>query len=452
MDESAAEEDEDRIRRGVVASVAILLNGLESELDSDSDEVVAKPTRSPRDRPRERVRRTVTSIFQEYGPYYVRRAYRMSEAAFWTLHGLLEPHMGSRRSKPGKKKNHRNGGKNGLIPTDSRLSAAIRYFAGGRPEDIAISHGISHSEVFYSCWIVVDAVNKCTELAIDFPKCHEKQKELALAFEKKSAAGIDCCAGAADGMLLWIEKPTQVECDAAECDAKKFYCGRKGKFGLNMQGTCDADGKFLDVSIAHPASTSDFLAFSTSKFQKKIETPGFMAPGLVIFGDLAYVNSAYFMTPFKNVRSGVKDSFNFYHSQLRINIECAFGMFVGRWGILRRALPKAMGVRKVVALTFCLCRLHNFCIDNRAEKKLLSPLASDTIEIMSHGGIALEGASTTGPSELLGGGDHHDDTSRAYRQQYRRRSCVVACPRDRIVRSIETSGMERPTPKAWLEI
>jgi DDE superfamily endonuclease len=101
-------------------------------------------------------------------------------------------------------------------------------------------------------------------------------------------------------------------------------------FGLNLQATCDAHGKFLDVSILHPASTSDFLAFSTSKLQKKIKTPGFLAAeGLCIFGDAAYVNNEYFMTPFKNVKSGVKDTFNFYHSQLRINIECAFGMFVG---------------------------------------------------------------------------------------------------------------------------
>jgi DDE superfamily endonuclease len=130
----------------------------------------------------------------------------------------------------------------------------------------------------------VDAVNKCPDLAFGFPRCHEKQKQLALAFKAKSAAAIDCCVGATDGMLLWIERPTNVDCDRAECGPKKFFCGRKHKFGLNMQATCDADGMFLDVSIAHPASTSDFLAFSTSSLQKKIETPGFLAPGLCIFG------------------------------------------------------------------------------------------------------------------------------------------------------------------------
>jgi hypothetical protein len=421
--------------------------------DESSDEERPKRRHGHRDKARSRVRRSVSSIFREHGPYYVRRAYRMTEPAFWDLHAKLVPHMTTIRSsgRARRVKTHRNGGKNGLISTETRLSAAIRYFAGGRPEDIAISHGIAHSEVFYSCWKVVDAVNKCPDLAFSFPASHEQQQELALAFKAKSAAGIDCCVGAVDGMLLWIERPTNVDCDRAECGPKKFFCGRKHKFGLNMQAVCDAEGKFMDVSIAHPASTSDFLAFSTSKFQKKIETPGYLAPGLCIFGDLAYVNNGYFMTPFKGVKSGIKDTFNFYHSQLRINIECAFGMLVGRWGILRKALPKAMGLRKIAALTVCLCRLHNFClVANRDSKnRLLSPLASDAVEIIGHGGIAL---GNNGPEQLLHGGEHHEDTSRVYRQGYRRAGVAVdghLPPRDRIVNLLEKSGLSRPIPRAW---
>jgi hypothetical protein len=156
------------------------------------------------------------------------------------------------------------------------------------------------------------------------------------------------------------------------------------------------------------------------------------------------------MTPFKSVKSGIKDTFNFYHSQLRINIECAFGMFVGRWGILRKALPKSMGLRKIAALTVCLCRLHNFCLiaNRNSSRRLLSPLGSDAVEILGHGGVQLDG---NGPEELLGGGEHHDDTSRLYRQGYRR-SGVVAdghLPRDRIVALLENSGMQRPIPRAW---
>ena len=60
---------------------------------------------------------------------------------------------------------------------------------------------------------------------------------------------------------------------------------------------------------------------------------------LAFFCDNAYVNTSFMATPFKGSNSGVKDAYNFYHSQLRINIECAFGMLVHRWGVLRKPLP-----------------------------------------------------------------------------------------------------------------
>jgi DDE superfamily endonuclease len=80
-----------------------------------------------------------------------------------------------------------------------------------------------------------------------------------------------------------MEKPSKADCLKAQCGSKKFFCGRKHKFGLNLQGTCDAEGKFLDISIAHPASTSDFLAFATSDLQKQLEVRDFLAPGLCNF-------------------------------------------------------------------------------------------------------------------------------------------------------------------------
>jgi DDE superfamily endonuclease len=170
-----------------------------------------------------------------------------------------------------------------------------------------------------------------------------------------------------DGMLVWIERPTAFDCEMVQCGARKFFCIWKHKYGLNMQGTCDVDGKFLDVSIQHPSSTSDFLSYTMSKLLKKLmDTPGFLAKGLVIFGDSAYVNCSYFVTPYKSVKSGSKDDFNFYHSQVRIKIECAFGMLVVRWGLLpHAALPASMGLKKTTALVLCLCRLHNYCIDCR---------------------------------------------------------------------------------------
>ena len=110
-----------------------------------------------------RTRRTVRSIFDEYGEYYMRRAYRMDERAFWTLHSMIEEHLQtSVRSAAG-------GTPNGIIRSELKLSIALRYLAGGDPLDIMISHGVSHSSVFESLWQVVDAINMCEALKISFP-------------------------------------------------------------------------------------------------------------------------------------------------------------------------------------------------------------------------------------------------------------------------------------------
>lgn len=47
-------------------------------------------------------------------------------------------------------KKHENGAKNGLIPSATKLSYAIHYFAGGFSYDIAIAHGIIVTS-FYKC-------------------------------------------------------------------------------------------------------------------------------------------------------------------------------------------------------------------------------------------------------------------------------------------------------------
>ena len=65
---------------------------------------------------------------------------------------------------------------------------------------------------------------------------------MAYDFTFRSKAGFDNCVGCIDGMLLWMEKPFQKNCEKVGVDSGKFYCGRKGKFGLNMQGVCDAPG------------------------------------------------------------------------------------------------------------------------------------------------------------------------------------------------------------------
>ena len=98
----------------------------------------------------------------------------------------------------------------------------------------------------------------------------------------------------------------------------------------------------------------------------------------------------------------LEDNYNFYHSQLRINVECAFGMLVKRWAILRHPLPSAMGLNKITSLTMALCKLHNFLIDQRIERMTSTDMAhlrrGQNISLQQHEDDDV-------PNELLHGGN-----------------------------------------------
>ena len=372
----------------------------------------------------------------------------MPENDFWFLCALLREHMGEPAfpSETSTKK-HRNGARNGIIRCTTRVSAALRYMAGGSVYDIAVVHGISITQVYDSVWTVVDAINKCEELSFEFPTTHEEQRKLAKGFQELSDADFDTCVGATDGLLIWFEQPSSADCERAMCGPKKFFCGRKKKFGLNMMGTVDYLGRFLDVDIRHPGSTSDFLVFATSDLKEKLETHGFLANGLVLFGDNAYSNCSYMVTPYKSAQ-GSEDDFNFYQSQVRIHVECAFGKLVHRWGILRRPISSGVGFERTSSLVMALCRLHNFCINSNQEA-LLDPLAQDEVNItlVSHLELSHSPENTHSPDGILHGGEHFDDIGQAQMRTIRRREREREnlIPRQRLHNMVLDKGLCRPS-------
>jgi len=240
---------------------------------------------------------------------------------FKRLATLLCPHIITASGKKGTKSYI----PNGPISLDVRLACAIRWFAGGSTYDVMTTYGLGLTDTINSYWYVVDAINKHPGLNIMYPDDHDKQQSIAQGFYKVSCAGFGCCAGAVDGILIWIHKPSEKDCTDAGCSSGKFFCGRKKKYGLNCQAVCDVRGRILDLSILYPGSTLDCLAFKGMLFFQKLEED-ILVPGLCIFGDKAYLNTPNMATPYAAVSGGTKDAYNFYHSQLRIRIECTFGM------------------------------------------------------------------------------------------------------------------------------
>ena len=59
-----------------------------------------------------------------------------------------------------------------------------------------------HTELFESVWYVADAVNKTFD--IKYPRNHEEQKKIGADFKAVSVFDFDVCAGAINGILIWI--------------------------------------------------------------------------------------------------------------------------------------------------------------------------------------------------------------------------------------------------------
>ena len=62
---------------------------------------------------------------------------------------------------------------------------------------------------------------------IENPKDREDQWQIARGFQDKSSAGFKCCAGAIDGILIWIHKPSKKDCMEVGCNAGKFLFSEK---------------------------------------------------------------------------------------------------------------------------------------------------------------------------------------------------------------------------------
>ena len=204
----------------------------------------------------------------------------MNIQSFRVLFDHIEPYMNRR------KKRKRGKTPNGDIGPCSLLSVALRWFAGGEPIDIMQTHGVGYDGVYKSVWEIIDAINTCPQLRMKFPN-HQQQNNIACGFQKKLFIHLDSCVGCIDGMLVWTNKPNKVTLENCDLRPLKFLCGKKKKFSLNLQAIYDHRKRFMDVFIGFPGSASDFLCYCNLSICEKLNTPGFLVPGLCIYGDAA---------------------------------------------------------------------------------------------------------------------------------------------------------------------
>ena len=187
-----------------------------------------------------------------------------------------------------------------------------------------------------------------------------------------------------------------------------------------------------------------YMTFITSKLKNKLETPGFLQPGLALFGDQAYVSNGYMVTPYRNAHSGINDDFNFFQSQVRIRIEMAFGVLTRRWALLQTALPARLGMVRQIALVSCCVKLHNFCLERSDSQRVSSSLPKDNASLHSLGcsvfSLDPEHGVQTNDS-LADVGHHTDDSAELFRAEINSRVDFI---RNKLRASVEEQGLTRP--------
>jgi hypothetical protein len=134
----------------------------------------------------------------------------------------------------------------------------------------------------------------------------------------------------------------------------------------------------------------------------------------------------------------------FITPKFEITIKCAFGMLVHRFGVLHKPFPNVISMRQIIALTMCLCRLHNFCIDNNNEVIPISKY-SDVLAISLDGGIVEPDQESQQnkdfdyrPTDLLDGGNHQLDNDRHVVRNIARQYGNQPLPRDLMLKKYKT--------------
>ena len=351
------------------------LHQLSTELQTFANTINPSRKRTPDSQlPFHSKRRRVlwSPMVRSLGPDDFKRHHRISIQLFNKIHNKIR-HRIFTRSKFVRKTCCR--GKVSVVDSRSRLSMLLKHLAGSKIQDIEKAHGVSRSTVTQSINRTMKAI--ISEFPItDFPFDDvEALQEIADGFRSKSTGGLfNNVVGAFDGYLLRISKRC-IGKRSGVLDPSKYYC-RKGYFALNCQVCCDSNRKVRSLSVLCPGAVPDKLAHLKSQMHRAIET-GKLPDPFHFVGDNAYPKSDKMFVPFTRTQlrtdeNGYMDSYNFYLSQIRINIECCFGMMINKFPILQTHLSTTKLSTATQVFTVC-CILHNLCIDERLENNNTIP-------------------------------------------------------------------------------
>jgi hypothetical protein len=246
-------------------------------------------------------------------------------------------------------------------------------YVGGSPWDICFAFNVGYSTLHDKKYEVIRAINRVLHRNIQFPTTEEGLQQLAQGFARVASgkgSTIPNVVAAVDSVVI----PRKTPIASKEKNVAGQYC-RKGYFATTMLAFVDASSRFLSVSVRCASSSHDSTLFGCSSLGKKILSGG-LGDKWVVVGDDAFTSCGNVITPFsKHTLNARQRNFNYFCSLLRQVVECAFGRWKMKWGVLWR--PLLVDADNISAVLMCTCHLHNFCIDQNCADVEKVPFLED---------------------------------------------------------------------------
>jgi hypothetical protein len=282
-------------------------------------------------------------------------------------------------------------GSGSVVDPEAILAATIRWLAGGSVWDAAFMFKMSTTTFHDYKWRVIEAIIIVLKDNVLFPTSESGIPMVLLLSQPvftlfdQQVAGLACLAqgfadragsvatipnvvAATDCIVLEMRAPTRVPFKdrekGKESNISSQFC-RKGYFATTVLAFVDSKMRFLSLSINCGSSSHDSTVFACSKIGHLLslnKEEGGIDPKWVVVGDDAFKTMPHVMTPYqKQWLSNEQKNFNYCLSKLRSTVECAFGLWKGKWGIFwRPLLVKQSRIPQLVEVT---ARLHNLCIN-----------------------------------------------------------------------------------------
>jgi hypothetical protein len=300
------------------------------------------------------------------GPKPFKRRFKMNRPQFDDLVEKIKPIV--EVNDRGKDMARRSSGS--FVPAALQLAATLRWLAGAHHACQEDNYSLGKTTFFKSVWKCVYALDFVLPRPDFDPKDEGGLRALADGMYVRSGRIVPGCVGALDGMAVHIDRPT-----LKDTAAPLSYKNRKKYYSVNMQAIADCDRRFIWWSMRSAGSTHDSLAWGTTKLAMLLQEFG-LPLGLWIAADDAYPTSEYLVSPYSTHACRLdksKDDFNFFQSRCRINVECAFGILVEKFGILRRAMSSTLP-HNIKVCQVCM-KLHNLGVENSVTR--VKPHARD---------------------------------------------------------------------------